>query len=778
MNRLHRQSVTTVPSDVSAQESLCAALLAHSPDVMFRLDHALRFVYVNPAVTRWTGLKPEAFHGKTGVEAGLREWVWAQLAEKCREALASGKIAHTEFSDNTPQGLLHFEARLIPEFGDDGRVATLLGIVTDITDSWRMQSALRDSEIHFHLLADYAPGIVWISSAEGNVEYVNHRFFEVTGLSAAAPLKDNWAAAIHPDDQARMQAHWANGIRTGAVCSAEFRQRCSAGGYRWQLGRAQPTRDAQGRIVRWITTVIDIDDVKCSAEALRLSEESLALAKDAAGFGLYDHDLRSGESRWDEHARALLGIDGGPPLTRNGIAAYVHPLDREARVASIERALDPGGDGRIYTEYRTAPRPGVAVRWLAGSGRVQFEQGRALRIVGLLRDITEQKLAQERALLEKDELLSLAEAAGNAGSFEWLVPSNTLRLSPRLLALYGIPSFDGNRDTWWRLVHPDDLQTVRLRLADVFARGKTSYEHEYRVVRPDGRLCWVQSHFNVCYDNQRRPLRVIGQNVDITAHKVTEQRLIESNENLQRATANQTRLIEEERSRIARNLHDGVGQLLYLAGIRLASAMNLAKGKPLRATLEEVVGVIGQANRDIRSIEFEMSPPQLRQFGLLSALSWLSEDMQQRFGLRVTVTDDTSDKPLDSVISAILYRAVRELLINVSKHAQVDAARVAVRRIECAIEITVSDRGVGLRGRELFSSSTGMGLRGVREALLSSGGNIVIISPEEGGTVATLTAQLALAPTDDFAREPRAMPHPTTPSKAPAALPTTENTPS
>jgi PAS domain S-box-containing protein len=189
MNRLHRQSVTTVPSDVSAQESLCAALLAHSPDVMFRLDHALRFVYVNPAVTRWTGLKPEAFHGKTGVEAGLREWVWAQLAEKCREALASGKIAHTEFSDNTPQGLLHFEARLIPEFGDDGRVATLLGIVTDITDSWRMQSALRDSEINFHLLADYAPGIVWISSAEGNVEYVNHRFFEVTGLSAAAPLK-------------------------------------------------------------------------------------------------------------------------------------------------------------------------------------------------------------------------------------------------------------------------------------------------------------------------------------------------------------------------------------------------------------------------------------------------------------------------------------------------------------------------------------------------------------------------------------------------------------
>ncbi len=871
----------TVPFS-TPDDYMFATLVAHSPDVMFRLDRDLRFVYVNAAVTQWTGITPDAFHGKTGAQAGMREAVWLPLAEQCRDACISGRVKHTEFSDNTPQGLRRFAARLIPEFDDARKVQTLLGVITDITDQWRMQSALRDSEIHFRMLADHTPGIIWISSAAGVAEYVNRRFYEATGLPAGASLQDNWAAAMHPDDLARMQANWAECIRSAAPCSSQFRQRFHDGGYRWQQGHAQPIRDAQGRVIRWISTVVDIDDAKRDAEALHLieerlahaltatglgvwdwnvetnavyysaswaamlgrapdeiepyfsawerllhpddkaragavvegvlrgemefvtefrllhkaghyvsvrsrghplrretggpvvrivgthfdltnrkradaalrdSQEKLALAMEGAGFGLYDHDLLTGESHLDKRAKALLGIDDERPLNRENISAYVHPLDREARAGATARALDPNGDGRVTQEYRAAPRPGEAVRWIAGNGRVLFERGRAVRIIGLLRDITELKLLQERALQEKDDLLSLAETAGNAGSFELNVPADTMRLSPRLMQMYGLTTFDGQRESRLRLIHPDDVEAFKRRVDAVFERRETSNVHQFRLVRTDGRVIWLESNIKVFYDDHGRPLRVVGQNADITAHKQAEQRLREANETLRRMSMNQTKLLEEERARIARNLHDGVGQLLYLAGLRLSTTLNIATGKLLRGTLEEVFGVIGQATRDIRSIEFELSPPQLRQFGLLPALAWLAEEMQRQYGLRVTLDDDVLDKPLDPFISALLYRAVRELLINVVKHAQVGSALVQVRHAGAAIEVTVNDHGIGLAGRDAAASGGGLGLRGLHEALISGGCEISITSPQEGGTVAMLRAPLLPAAAADVAAD-------------------------
>jgi PAS domain S-box-containing protein len=491
----HLMAPPDISHDASYDQRLFSRLVEQSSDVMCRLDRALRFIYVNPAVTRWTGLAPNGFQGKTGVEAGLRASVWQLLAEQCRIAFDTGTDARLEFSDDTPQGLRRFAARFVPEFDSSRQVETLIGIVVDITEQWRAQAALQ----------------------------------------------------------------------------------------------------------------------------------------------------------------------------------------------------------------------------------------------------------------EKDEVLALAEVAGNLGRCDWHVPSGTLTLSPRMQAIYGVASFDGRYESWMRLIHPLDLDRLRSSVASVFERHETSFRVQYRVVRPDHGILWIEAHYSVSYDDAGHPLRVISENADITLHKDVEQRLTEANEHLQRASMNQARLLEAERSRIAGNLHDGVGQLLYLAGIKLAGAMNLVADKSLRGALEEVAGVIGQATRDIRSIEFELSPPQLRQFGLMPALAWLVDDMARQFGVQVTVSDDNLDKPLSPFLSAVLYRAVRELLINVAKHAQVDTARVAVRRAGIVIEITVSDGGVGLMGRDTVNFSSGLGLRAVREALISSGGDISIVSPKEGGTLATLMVPLLL--TADVATE-------------------------
>ncbi len=700
-----------------------ATLVAHSPDVMFRLDRELQFIYINPAITCLTGIAPDVFHGETGEEAGMRDAIWTPLAAKCLEAFASGLITHVELRDTTAYGELRLDARLIPEFDDARRVQTLLGIITDVTTRWRAQSALHESEADFRRVADFASGIIWIADADGKMQFLNACFYEATGLPVSMPLQDAWESSIHPDDAERLEAKWRDHRNTSLPSTQEFRQLATGGGYRWQRGSARATHDANGQVLRWIGAVVDIDDLKRRTDALHANEQMLALATNAAGLGIYDHDLRSGPMHWDERAAAIWGIDRTRPMTREVFMACVHPRDRESMDLPVAMALNSEGGGQFYLEYRVVTAPGEATRWASSRGHEFFVNGIAVRVIGAVQDITECKRAQERVLLEKDELLSLAETAGGTGSFELVVQSDTMRLSPRLMELYGLQTFDGSRESWVRLIHPQDRQLLPLRVARVLARRTASAVHEFRMVRPDGRTLWVEMHYRVYYDSEGRPLRVIGQNADISAHKQIEFGLRDANEALRRISLNQARLLEEERSRIARDLHDGVGQLLYLAGIRLTAALNLAVGKSLRGTLEEVFGVIGKATRDIRSMEFDLSPPQLRQFGLLPALIWLAGEMDRQFGLAVTIEDDKLEKPLDTFMSAVLYRAVREALINVAKHAKVDNARVQARRAGDFVEITVSDSGVGLRVRDAFTQGRGLGLRSLREVLIPCGGD-------------------------------------------------------
>jgi light-regulated signal transduction histidine kinase (bacteriophytochrome) len=199
---------------------------------------------------------------------------------------------------------------------------------------------------------------------------------------------------------------------------------------------------------------------------------------------------------------------------------------------------------------------------------------------------------------------------------------------------------------------------------------------------------------------------------------------------------------DNERRQIARDLHDDLGQTLAAAQIRLTALCNDDCGE-VRAKAGEVGALIEKANNAIRSLAAQLAPAVLHELGLVAALEWLSEEIERTFKLKVSIIDDGEPKPLSQEVRSILYRAVRELLINVAKHAQTDSAVVECEATGEGILVRVTDEGVGYGPQSVKSGTRrGLGLITVRERLSNIGGTTEVTSVPGKGTVVVLTAPL------------------------------------
>jgi len=216
---------------------------------------------------------------------------------------------------------------------------------------------------------------------------------------------------------------------------------------------------------------------------------------------------------------------------------------------------------------------------------------------------------------------------------------------------------------------------------------------------------------------------------------------------LVRSLAAELALAEErERQAIARDLHDDLGQVLNVAKLKLDSLLRSGGDSAMEERLRELGELVAQASRSVRSLTFQVSPPVLTELGLVPALQWLGEEMQRGHGIAVEVEDDGAVKPLGQAARSLLFRAVRELLINVSKHAKVTSARVETQRNNGALVVTVSDAGVGFDAAQVLGPSPpGFGLLSVRERLEFIGGTTEITSVPGRGTVVTLVVPLQVA---------------------------------
>lgn len=505
---------------------------------------------------------------------------------------------------------------------------------------------------------------------------------------------------------------------------------------RWHQLWVRPYKTLDGRIDGTVIATRDIDAEKRNAEGLiaarKYAEDVVEAIRE--GIVVLDAGLRVSSANQAflqafqlESKEALgrrLGELGRPEL---GVPALSERLDElRNRAVPIEnfRIEQPQGLGRSRS-------------FLLSARRIE---GSELYLLAL-QDVTE--LQSARSALQRAELgdimIGAAEGIVMADASAQIFFAN-----PAAATIFG---FENDELVGLPL---DALVPMDLGELQAQHRGAVEAVSSPRTLRPgpglfgrrkDGTQVAIEVTLNSV-------VRDGGPIVVAFVRDVTQQRKVEDDirayqERLQRMSFEAVVTEEKERRRIAIELHDRLGQALVLAQIKLTSVRRELVGES-RSSVDGAVELLEQAITDARGLIFELSPPVLYDLGLMAALGWLAEDLEKRHGIRVELSDDGADKPLGDAAKGVVFRAVRELLMNVLKHASSAEAKVSLRRVDDQFHIDVEDRGVGFEpGNSAEASSRqGFGLLSVREQIARLGGKVFIESSPGRGTQARVRVPL------------------------------------
>jgi PAS domain S-box-containing protein len=353
-------------------------------------------------------------------------------------------------------------------------------------------------------------------------------------------------------------------------------------------------------------------------------------------------------------------------------------------------------------------------------------------------DIEDSLRLNEKRLIEAQRIARL-------GNWEWDITVNKLLWSDEVYRIFGLEPglFEVTYNAFLSYVHPDDRKLIESSINNALYAG-IAYNINHRIIKPDSSERIINERAEVVYDSDNKPVKMIGTVHDITEQKKAEEE-IRKNQSELRALAAELQLAEErERRRIAQDLHDSIGQILAFSGRELKGLQKSLSDEPANL-LQEVIDQLGTAVKQTRSLSFDLSPSILYDLGFEAAVEDLVDKMSEQRHIQCSFESCSSPKPLTDDVKVLLYRSIRELLINAAKHAKADLIKVSLLRSSSDIYVKVEDDGRGFNTDLLKDESKktkGFGLFSIRERLNHIGGYLKIESEEGKGTKAILTAPL------------------------------------
>jgi two-component system sensor histidine kinase UhpB len=342
------------------------------------------------------------------------------------------------------------------------------------------------------------------------------------------------------------------------------------------------------------------------------------------------------------------------------------------------------------------------------------------------------QLAAER--LVSEERLRLAVDVAQLGTFDWDMVADHLRVDQRVLAVLDVPpgrTLD-NLASALEVIHPADRSRVQEALAEA-AAGAPPRTREFRILRPDGSLRWVACKALVERDANGTALRLVGVLQDIQELKRIEEELRAQAEQLHYLSRQLLSTQETERRRIARELHDEIGQGLTAAMITVQMLQHHPAAVPLQSDLSEAAVLLDTTLQQVRAMSLELRPAMLDDLGLVSALKWHLDRVGQRSGLRVGLTANNLSDRLPPELETVCYRVVQEALTNIVRHARAKQVQVTIEQDAAEVRLTIVDDGRG------FDKTAA-------QAKVQAGGSLGLLSMDERVTLLGGTLNIDSAP--------------------------------
>src|SRR6266481_8504861 len=574
-------------------EERFAAFMDNLPGYAWMKDLQGRYVYVNEMVR---GLPGYRSLGKTDAQ------IWpADLAAEYRandqQVIAAKKPLHTLEHFQLEGKHRYMAGSKFPVLDKTGAIVLLGGVGVDITERIEAEEAVRRSEEHLRQVIDTIPTMAWSLQPDGAIDFVNQRWMDYTGLSLEEAIAEP-TGTMHPEDLSGAMAEWGANMAAKEPFEGEIRLRRVDGEYRWFMVRTDPLRDEQGSVVKWYGVAIDIEDRKRAEEDLRRQKEILQTIFDNVpamiGFVGPDGKIKLANREWER----TLGWTLEEVLERDlDVFAELYP-DPKYRQEVLNFVFESNAE---WADFATRVRDGrvIDTTW----ANVHLADGTT---IGIGRDITERKRAERESRALIDAIPQQIWSGPPDGTLDYC--------NQRWRSDTGLGLEELRGEGWQGMLHPDDRERVLKAWHESVLNG-TPYEQEARHRGVDGTYRWYLARGVPLRDAEGIIIRWYGTNTDIEARKNVE-------EELRRLSGKLLRLQDEERRRIARDLHDSTGQeLVALATMlgQLRSSIPSVDRKSARL-LSECKTLADKCIRDVRTLSYVLHPPLLDEAGLVEAL--------------------------------------------------------------------------------------------------------------------------------------------------------------
>src|SRR5216684_972157 len=446
-----------------------------------------------------------------------------------------------------PDGTIKYQHSIgRPIVNEKGDLVEFVGTAMDVTEQAQARIELekafeeikqrtetaRRSERELRDVVNTVPAHVWSTSPEGQVDFVNDRWLQFTGLALDEAFGWKWEAVLHPDDRTKVVADWHTAIKNGQATESEARVRRADGEYCWWFIRNVPLRDETGKIVRWYGTAIDIEVRKRAEQALRRSEAYLAEAHRLAKTGSWAYSPAAEKCiYWSDEMRRIFGLD--PQRSnlpdREEFLRLVHPEDRDRFNERIDKAFSEKAD--FVQDYRIVLTDGT-VKHIHGIGHpVLDETGNIVEYVGTDADVTERK-RDEEALQRSEGYLAEAQKLTRTGSWAAQVSQmenvswSNFYWSEELYRIFGFdpsPTPPSEVEIGGRL-HQEDVLCNR-PVVDQAIRDRSDFEVDYRLLLPNGAAKYIHVVGHPIANASGDVIEIVGTAMDITERKRAEDAL-------------------------------------------------------------------------------------------------------------------------------------------------------------------------------------------------------------------------------------------------------------
>jgi PAS domain S-box-containing protein len=742
---------------------------------MHWVGHDGRILWANQAERNLLGYTTEEYVGHHISEFHLD----APLIEDILQRLGGGEVlrereARLRCKNGSVRDVLIDSSALF----EDGKFIHTRCFTRDIRDRKQMECQLRESERRFRETIDVLPAAIYTTDAEGRLTHFNPAAVEFSGRVPEIGT-DHWCVSWKmflpdgtplPHDQCPMAVALKEGrIIDGAECIAERPD----GKRVWFTPYPRGLYDAEGRIVGGVNMLLDITERKAAERASGL----LAAIVDSSDEAIISMNLDSIITTWNRSAERLFGLKAEEAVGRN--IALIIPPDRLEEEATILDRLKRGEHIEHFETVRVR-KDGSTFDVSLTISPVKDPAGHIIGASRIPRDITQRKQGERTTGL----LAAIVDSSDDAIISKSLdgVISSWNKGAERMFG-YTADEAIGRHIT---LIIPPDRRQEEVNILERLKRGERIDHFETVRVRKDGTLLDISLTISPVRDGAGRVIGASKVARDITEQKRGEHALRESKERL-RSLADgleaqvrlRTRELErrnaevldqseqlrdlsnrllrsqdDERRRIARELHDSAGQILTALGMSLGNIGKCVKHDPqLAEGVEDSRELVQQLSKEIRTTSYLLHPPLLDENGLPEAIRWYVHGLKGRSDLKIelSVSEDFGRLPCE--VEMALFRIVQECLTNIHRHSGSKKAKIRIARKAGTVFLEVQDEGKGIPADKLVSiqgQNAGVGIAGIRERAHHLRGTVNVQSSSAGTTISvTVPVPIAAVPQRD-----------------------------